>query len=628
MPAKPINEKDRELLRLGLEVWQAAQLQAGGSAEDIVQLKSDEDGKAVRRVRLGDIDGLTEEYIDALQDLGEDQTALDWRRDSWVELTIEDEDSDTKTAVIAIDLAFECQPRGADFALGDGGLRLRIDHRSSYESEEKEPQWIDPLSPAYVPLAGRYDDGHDIVFGAGVVAAIKASSGVSWLPDPAPRPIIRIYGIVVLPKFSSDYPNGKHLIDRATGYAGFTAVNVTQIRSLGILLRQRYTTAQELVRALTDREGRFVEIAQSLEACRGDWSALAALGQMEHASRGVEFVVPGFIPAGVVTLVAGAAGTGKSTLLHDLAITVATDPTERDPLQHWLGVPAKDIASGNAVFMCVEDNGAIVAARRHQLRAGLKPGGLFEVCASGRPLADLLAFARRLDLKLLVVDPARAFMSGSEDESGPADGFMAPLVQFATETGCAVVVVHHLKKGASPASPEGVRECIRGSQVFVDRPRAIIGLTNRRETVSAAVIKNNIPPAFPMNMETRSFQRNATTLRLDDHADPRPDKVGRADIKADESVDAVVAAISQAHAGGTAVTRTGRRGVFESELPGLETLARNAVRAAVDEAIASGRLRALPNKLIVPAEAALPALPAAELARPATATSAAVNAEM
>lgn len=369
---------------------------------------------------------------------------------------------------------------------------------------------------------------------------------------------------------------------------------------------------EEFAQRLSAGGGRFVEIVRGLTACSGDWALLASLGQMKPALKGVEFVVGGFIPAGVVALAAGAAGTGKSTLFHDLAVIVATPRLERDPDQHWLGVSSKDIQDGTAVFLSGEDSEPIVTARRQQLKSGLKPRGLIELCArGGASLTDLLDRLRRLDgLKLLVVDAARAFLDGSEDESAPADAFMAPLVQFAGETGCAVVVVHHLRKGISPISPAGVLEAIRGSQVFVDRPRAIIGLTSRRGVMSAAVIKSNIPTAFTMNTEIRSFRKNVETLRLDLMAE-RPEKVDRVATVVNEEVEAVVAAITRAHAEGRAVVKNGKRGAHK--LPGLETMSRNTVHRAVDAAVAGDRLQVLPNRHIVPSGSAFPRLPPAEI---------------
>lgn len=612
MPGKPIEDKDREVIRRGLSVWQAAQLQAGASTTDSVLCDSD-NFETIARAPLGDLDAMVDAYIAVLPEMDDDQTTNEWMLSSRAQMVLERGDQ-VFTAVIALDVS--ASSMGADFRLERSGLRLRFDN-SSYNPEAPPLRWESPLTSAEGAHIGR---SKEIIKVAGIVATVLAASGFCRIVHAAPAPFVRVVGMVALSKPLPLWKDDDEtcVISEMLN-ENYTEVSIPLLRLLAQEGGLYFESAERQAQALTSQGPRLLEIAQSLRACHGDWSLCAALGQLESASQGMDFVVPGFIPAGVVTLVAGAAGTGKSTLLHDLAITVATVPDERDPEQHWLGVPVKDIDSGAVVFMSGEDSGAIVAARRQQLQAGPKSGLLFEVYATGKPLIESLAITKRLGPKLLVVDPARAFMSGSEDESGPADGFMAPLVQFATDTGCAVVIVHHLKKGVSPANPAGVLDGIRGSQVFIDRPRAIIGLTERRGILSAAVIKNNIPPTYPMSRETRSFQQNIGTLRLEPIS-VLPEKAKRALVVVDENVEAVVAAIGQAHAAGQAVTRTGGRGVFELKLPGLEAMTRNAVRAAVDAALGTGRLRALPNKQIVLADAPLPALPRTAFGQSATAT--------
>jgi RecA-family ATPase len=76
----------------------------------------------------------------------------------------------------------------------------------------------------------------------------------------------------------------------------------------------------------------------------------------------------------------------------------------------------------------------------------------------------------------VIVDPARSFLDGNEDQSETVSRFLDALRRFAERTGAAVVVLHHLAKIARPRSLDEVRDAVRGSGVWLDRPRVGIGM--------------------------------------------------------------------------------------------------------------------------------------------------------
>src|SRR6202012_1926093 len=78
----------------------------------------------------------------------------------------------------------------------------------------------------------------------------------------------------------------------------------------------------------------------------------------------------------------------------------------------------------------------------------------------------------------------------------------------------AILVVHHLQKGASPKTAREVLDMLRGSQVFVDRPRVVIGMYRDGPYAVAGLAKNNIPPNLGMVTEERVFARDAKHLQL------------------------------------------------------------------------------------------------------------------
>ncbi len=55
---------------------------------------------------------------------------------------------------------------------------------------------------------------------------------------------------------------------------------------------------------------------------------------------------------------------------------------------------------------------------------------------------------------------------------------------------------------------------LRGSQVFIDRPRVVIGLYRDGQHTVAGLSKNNIPPQMGMVQGERLYGRDAKRLEL------------------------------------------------------------------------------------------------------------------
>jgi len=115
---------------------------------------------------------------------------------------------------------------------------------------------------------------------------------------------------------------------------------------------------------------------------------------------------------------------------------------------------------------------------------------------------------------IMVIDPARKYLTGDEDDAGVVSEFFEAIEEFAITKNAAVIVVHHLQKGANPKSSREVLDMLRGSQVFVDRPRVVIGMYRDGPYTIAGLAKNNIPPNLGMMTEERIFARDPQRLQL------------------------------------------------------------------------------------------------------------------
>ncbi|MCI5049480.1 MAG: AAA family ATPase [Rickettsiales bacterium] len=259
------------------------------------------------------------------------------------------------------------------------------------------------------------------------------------------------------------------------------------------------------------------------DLCARDLMLFDATGPMRKgADESFEFLVPGLLPRGAITILAASGGCGKSSIAHELCIYCATDyhPEEQKPF--WLGQPVNThvAADGICVYFSGEDGPAIINARAELYDPENRAQRLqFHRADFGSEEVSFAQFITdRLmnmpNIPLLVVDPARKYLDGDEEDSEVVNEFFFALEELAMTKNCAVVVVHHLKKGAKPKSIPEVLDELRGSQVFIDRARVVLGMFREGIHTIVGLAKNNIPPSLGMVTEERVFVRNPKTLKL------------------------------------------------------------------------------------------------------------------
>ncbi len=245
-----------------------------------------------------------------------------------------------------------------------------------------------------------------------------------------------------------------------------------------------------------------------------------ATGPMrKDADEMFEFIVPGLVPRGAVTLIGATGGTGKSSLAHMLCVLASIDYDLGEEAPRWLGQRlAIEKCKGICVYFSGEDGPPIINARA----AIFDPLGrakrlMFQRTDFGEGVS-FSQHMRRLhkipEVPIMVIDPARKYLTGDENDAGVVSEFFEAIEEFAIEKHCAVVIVHHLQKGAAPKSAPEVLDMLRGSQVFIDRPRVVIGMFRDGPHTIVGLAKNNIPPNLGMVTEERVFARDPKHLNL------------------------------------------------------------------------------------------------------------------
>lgn len=613
-PAVFPTAEDMETIRKGIAVWCEAQRRAGFKDDDVVVVDFRQE------CRLSAVNEIAAAYVDAMTqrhalDYGDGFPIGPW---AGVELAMRRPDGLFASAFISVDSRGDFGDGRPIFEGGrwivrepDGQMRTEIDWRiNNWNSASK-----------LVCAFGGYELTNPL-FGAD-----NFWFASRWMLLDVPLLSVDRY------RGSEDPVHHAALsfITESCDHVYPFEISLNLLKELGTWWDLDYFLGRPRVRLemLADADAK-------MRLLNGNVDLLVQLPEFAKDTGGISFVVPGLIPAGILTLLIGSASVGKSTCLHDLALLVGTPPHLREAGRRWLGVPSEDIRHGTTVFLSGEDDNVLMTARAHDLGYPTFGRNTLHLPSSGRTLDDTLASLSGLGpISLLVVDPARRFLVGDEDDSKNVDEFLNKLEKFAAEKGCAAVVSHHLKRGAKPNGPHAVLDAMRGSQVFIDRARVILGMTMRNRVVSVAVAKSNLPPSAGVGSETRRFARDDQTLRLlpvEDRKDASPSVEGaptvdvecQATTEDDGAVEAVAAAVCSAYASGTKITKTGRRGVFERSLPGLENMSRAEVRNAIDRALKIGQLRIVDGRLAPPEasiapEGSLPPLPLPGNPLPATA---------
>lgn len=232
-----------------------------------------------------------------------------------------------------------------------------------------------------------------------------------------------------------------------------------------------------------------------------------------------DFIVKGWVPIGAVTVIGATGGTGKSSLAHNLAVKAAIDYSPDEPKPTWLGSEIDiEKCKGLCIYFSGEDGPAIVHSRAQVFDPeGRAKRFMFMRTdfGEGGTLSTMLRDMMKLpEVSLVVIDPARKYLTGDENDAGVVSEFFEAIEEFAIRKNCGMVVVHHLVKGAHPEHVSDIYDMLRGSQVFIDRPRVVIGMYRDGTHTVAGLSKNNIPPQMGMVQGERLYARDAKKLEL------------------------------------------------------------------------------------------------------------------
>ena len=200
------------------------------------------------------------------------------------------------------------------------------------------------------------------------------------------------------------------------------------------------------------------------------------------------WIAPGYLLRGAVTILAGPPGASKSTAALNLAAAVALG-------QQWGRL--QPLGIGNVIVLNAEDDddeqrrrlsgvlrgfGAPPVALRGRLirvsaeqSAGLlewdqRDGAMFPT----ERMDQLEALARDHRADVVILDPMAELHNAPENDNGAVHAIMGALRSFAVRHRCAVLCLHHTRKGA--AGGAGDPDIARGASSVIGAARVVLTL--------------------------------------------------------------------------------------------------------------------------------------------------------
>lgn len=219
----------------------------------------------------------------------------------------------------------------------------------------------------------------------------------------------------------------------------------------------------------------------------------------------LDFVLPG-LTAGSVGTVVGPGGVGKTMLLTQLGVAIATgSPVFDNPL-----TPRS--APARVVLIAAEESSDILRIRLHAIKKwtdiqrrkssaptvaadndfeALLEKNLLLVPAAGQSVALVnngatTDFFKTLcefgfGARLIIIDPLRRLHDGDENSSSAMTHVVQLLEALAKHTGAAVIAAHHVAKGAVFNDVTELAAASRGSSALTDAVRWQVNLSGMTE---------------------------------------------------------------------------------------------------------------------------------------------------
>jgi putative DNA primase/helicase len=224
-------------------------------------------------------------------------------------------------------------------------------------------------------------------------------------------------------------------------------------------------------------------------------SPIVARPLSEVTEQPIQWLWREFIPE-KLTILAGAPGTGKSTLAYTLAAIVSSGGLWPD---------ATRAAQGRVLIWSSEDTVSDIIVPRvkvadgdltrvHCLEGVRQPDGTKRSFDPSIDIPELRKLVKDMpDVKLVIIDPIVSAVRGDMHKANDVRHALQAIVDFSGECGVSVLGISHFGKNTGGRD---TTERVIGSQAFGAAPRMVLATAKNRETGECVLVrsKSNIAP--------------------------------------------------------------------------------------------------------------------------------------
>lgn len=223
----------------------------------------------------------------------------------------------------------------------------------------------------------------------------------------------------------------------------------------------------------------------------------------------IDWLWPGWLPAGKLTILAGAAGTGKTTLALGLGAVITTgghwpDGAASTKVGNVLVWSSEDVADDTLVPRLIASGADLT--RCHFIE-GIVQHGTSVPFDPSQDIPELHRAVERIGgAALLIIDPIVSAVAGDMHRANDVRRSLQAVVDFAEAHGCAVIGITHFAKGGAGKVPQ---DRVIGSQAFGALARMVL-VTAKEEGSTRRVLaraKSNIASddggvAYSLDLQT------------------------------------------------------------------------------------------------------------------------------